>query len=96
MVPGLHWKRVDTKEAAHRLAVGMSEEKLVKLKGPIEPASVTCWNPIWPWQYIFGKPWTITCGRCQWTWRKRLPVAEHVTVECPMCGGVNAWDGEIG
>ena len=33
---------------------------------------------IWPWQYIFGKPWTISCGGCDRTWRERLPVPAEI------------------
>lgn len=62
----------------------------------IEPTSVTTWNPIWPWQYIFGKKWTITCGDCQNTWRERLPVAEHYQAVCDECGAANTWTVEIG
>ncbi len=59
--------------------------------GKVSPFSCSTWNPIWPWQYIFGKMWTITCGRCRHTWREKLPINLHISAVCPCCLVQNFW-----
>lgn len=36
-----------------------------------------------------GPKWTITCGSCRATFRKRLPFVDHPGIICPQCGVVN-------
>jgi hypothetical protein len=61
-----------------------------------EPSAVSTWNPIWPWQYTTGKAWTITCGKCQHSWREKLPVTGRLSARCPECRTRNVWEVEIG
>ena len=61
----------------------------------IRPEHAATVNPIWPWQRIFGKKWTIVCGWCGYVWRGRLPVAERMSAECPRCKKINAWEAEV-
>ena len=36
-----------------------------------------------------GPKWTITCGECEGTFKKRLPVMEKPGVQCPYCDTIN-------
>lgn len=40
---------------------------------------------------IFGRgpKWTITCGKCEGTFRKRLPMVDDPGLACPYCGEIN-------
>lgn len=37
----------------------------------------------------YGPKWTITCGQCSGTFRKRIPMITHPGVQCPYCGTIN-------
>ncbi len=36
-----------------------------------------------------GPKWTITCGDCEATFSKRIPVIDRPGIICPHCGTVN-------
>jgi len=36
-----------------------------------------------------GPKWTITCGSCNGTFRKRIPMIDRPGIQCPYCGDVN-------
>jgi len=36
-----------------------------------------------------GPMWAITCGKCEVTFQKRIPVTNNPGVACPNCGIVN-------
>ena len=62
----------------------------------VTPDYLRCWNPIWPWQYVTGKPFTVTCGQCRHTWRAKVAVAPYMSARCPECRAVNEWEAGIG
>lgn len=62
----------------------------------IYPKQARCLNVVFPWEYWKGKPWTITCGYCLHSWRRRLPIAEHLDADCPKCQTRNRWRVAIG
>jgi len=43
-----------------------------------------------------GPKWTITCGNCEGTFSKRIPMVDSPGIPCPYCGAVNILDIEIG
>lgn len=36
-----------------------------------------------------GPKWTITCGRCRATFKKRIPMVNRPGIVCPHCGVIN-------
>jgi len=44
---------------------------------------------------IFGQgpKWTVTCGKCEGTFQKRLPMVADPGVACPYCGEINVLQG---
>lgn len=36
-----------------------------------------------------GPKWTISCGDCSVTFKKRIPIVNEPGIECPHCGAVN-------
>ena len=42
-----------------------------------------------------GPLWTITCGHCSGTFKKRLPMVNSPGVLCPYCHSINVLEGII-
>lgn len=38
-----------------------------------------------------NKKWTITCGKCEHTWKEKVPVNEKCSAVCPSCSTQNIW-----
>ena len=36
-----------------------------------------------------GPKFTITCGSCRCTFRKRVPIVDSPGIQCPACGAIN-------
>ena len=36
-----------------------------------------------------GPKWTITCGGCEATFKKRIPMVNRPGIACPHCGDIN-------
>lgn len=47
------------------------------------------WNTSIMQLFGYGPKFTITCGACFVTFRKRVPVASYPGIVCPHCGRVN-------
>ena len=43
-----------------------------------------------------GPKWTITCGKCEGTFRKRLPLINNPGILCPYCNTINILPLETG
>jgi len=39
-----------------------------------------------------GPKFTITCGNCSATFKKRIPMVDNPGIPCPHCGAVNVLD----
>lgn len=39
-----------------------------------------------------GPKWTITCGNCVVTFKKRIPIVNTPGIECPTCSAINVLD----
>jgi len=37
----------------------------------------------------YGPKWSITCGSCSGTFKKRIPMINRPGVQCPYCGDIN-------
>lgn len=37
----------------------------------------------------YGPKWDISCGECEGTFRKRLPLIDNPGIQCPYCGAIN-------
>lgn len=46
-------------------------------------------NISWNLNILSGPLFTITCGNCSYTFRKRLIVKDYPEVICPVCGSIN-------
>lgn len=55
----------------------------------VEPAYYSGWNMSLAQLFGSGPKWTITCGACHVTFKKRLPMVSRPGVACPSCGAVN-------
>lgn len=42
-----------------------------------------------------GPKWTIKCGECSLTFKKRIPMVNNPAVKCPYCGVVNVIYGVV-
>lgn len=40
-----------------------------------------------------GPKWSITCGACHVTFKKRIPMIDEPGIKCPECGVVNRLEG---
>lgn len=36
-----------------------------------------------------GPKWTVTCGNCEVTFKKRIPMVDQPGLECPSCHTIN-------
>ena len=36
-----------------------------------------------------GPKWTITCGNCEMTFKRRIPMIEEPGILCPHCNAIN-------
>jgi len=55
----------------------------------VEPIQATGYNMSLAQLFGSGPKWTITCGECKGTFRKRIPMIENPGIPCPYCGSVN-------
>lgn len=55
----------------------------------VKPAAFTGWNMSLFQLFGSGPNFTITCGACYATFKKRLPMVDNPGVECPVCDTVN-------
>ncbi len=39
--------------------------------------------------FNIGPKWTITCGECEGTFRKRIPLIDYPGICCPYCNTIN-------
>lgn len=67
----------------------MSKPKIVK---PIE-----CSGLNFSLAQLFGSgpKWTITCGSCRRTFKKRVPVVDNPGIPCPSCNAINVLPFEV-
>jgi transcription elongation factor Elf1 len=42
-----------------------------------------------------GPKWTITCGSCGLTFKKRIPMIDRPGIDCPKCGAINVLPIEV-
>lgn len=42
-----------------------------------------------------GPKWTITCGSCNATFRKRIPMVDNPGIPCPSCSAINVLPIEV-
>jgi hypothetical protein len=64
----------------------MSEMRRPSLRGgEVAPRQARGLNALW-------FKWTIGCGACPATFRKRVPYLDYPSVQCPSCGVWNRLD----
>ncbi len=42
-----------------------------------------------------GLKWTITCGECEFTFKKRIAMISHQGLKCPNCRAINVIELEL-
>lgn len=42
-----------------------------------------------------GPKFTITCGNCSLTFKKRIPMVDYPGIPCPSCGTINILSVEV-
>lgn len=55
----------------------------------VKPKNATGWNMSLAQLFGSGPKWTITCGDCSGTFKKRLPMVDNPGVQCEYCGAIN-------
>jgi rRNA maturation endonuclease Nob1 len=63
-----------------------SSESSVKV---VRPKNCTGYNMSFAQLWGSGPKWTITCGECEATFQKRIPMVTEPGIPCPHCGAVN-------
>ena len=53
------------------------------------PKDFEGWNVSLTQIFGLGPKWTITCGECGLTFKKRLPMVSNPGIECQFCGVIN-------
>jgi len=62
----------------------------------VKPAFMKGYNVSWNLNLFSGPKWTIKCGGCFHTFKKRIPLIDYPTVLCPACGALNELELVIG
>lgn len=60
--------------------------------GPIAAHSYRGWSMSIAQLFGSGPKFTITCGNCRATFKKRIPMISHPGIVCPRCSTVNILD----
>ena len=55
----------------------------------VRPNWAKGYNMSWTLNIFNGPKWTINCGNCSNTFKKRIDVVNQPAVVCPFCGAVN-------
>lgn len=55
----------------------------------VKPAAASGFNMSIAQLWGSGPKWTITCGGCRMTFRKRIPMVDNPGIRCPGCGAIN-------
>ena len=58
----------------------------------VEPNWFRGYNLSWNFNILSGPKFTINCGACNNTFKKRIDVVHKPAVVCPFCGAVNKLD----
>jgi len=58
----------------------------------VTPKRAEGFNISWNLNLFSGPKWTIVCGKCEATFKARIPTIDYPTVVCPHCGAVNELD----
>lgn len=61
----------------------------------VTPKDFTGWNMSIMQLFGSGPKFTITCGGCEATFKKRIPMIDNPGVVCPHCGAVNKLPLEV-
>ena len=55
----------------------------------VKPKACTGWNMSIFQLFGSGPKWTITCGECSYTFKKRIPMVSNPGIQCPYCRVIN-------
>jgi hypothetical protein len=55
----------------------------------VNPKSLRGYGLSWNLNLFSGPKLTITCGNCEATFEKRVPIIDHPVVICPYCNSGN-------
>ena len=55
----------------------------------VTPKAFAGWNMSIAQLFGSGPKWTITCGGCAATFKKRIPMMDKPGIACPHCGAIN-------
>ena len=61
----------------------------------VAPKDFTGWNMSIAQLFGSGPKWTITCGDCSATFKKRIPMMDTPGIACPHCGAINILPIEV-
>ncbi len=55
----------------------------------VTPIFVQGWNASIAQLWGSGPKFTITCGSCEGTFKKRIPMIDNPGISCPYCSSIN-------
>ena len=62
----------------------------------VTPKSFSGWSMSVAQMFGSGPKFTVTCGQCEGTFKKRIPMVDRPGVQCPYCCAINRLGVVIG
>lgn len=62
----------------------------------VTPKAFRGWSMSLAQLFGSGPKFTITCGECDWTFKRRIPMIDEPGIDCPRCGTVNVLPVTVG
>jgi len=61
----------------------------------VTPKEISGWSMSLAQLFGSGPKFTITCGSCEGTFKKRIPMIDSPGIACPYCGAINKLPVEV-